>query len=98
MGFIPDLNAFKPVGIPMKELEMVNVTHEELEAMRLVDLKGLDQMTASSKMGISRRSFATDLKNGRRKVLEALTDGKAIKIQGGDFTYEKDLEDAEEYE
>ncbi len=74
----------------MIDLDRVILTHEELEAMRLIDLLGLDQENASKRMGISRRSFATDLKSGRKKLLEALTGGMAIRIEGGDFRYKKD--------
>ena len=96
IGFIPELTTFKPVGVPMMELVSVVLTHEELESMRLVDLLGLDQENASKRMGISRRSFATDLKNGRKKLLKALTEGMAIRIEGGDFRYKKDEGSKEE--
>lgn len=96
VGFLPNVITFKPVGIPMCDIETVNIAHEELEAMRLVDLMGLDQIEASSRMDISRRSFAIDLKNGRRKILEALTDGKAISIGGGHFEYIRDGMEEEE--
>jgi predicted DNA-binding protein (UPF0251 family) len=95
IGFIPTLTTFKPVGVPMVDLESVVLTHEELESMRLVDLLGLDHENASKKMGISRRSFATDLKSGRKKVLHALTEGMAIKIDGGDFRYKKEVDQEE---
>jgi predicted DNA-binding protein (UPF0251 family) len=95
VGFIPELTTFKPVGVPMMELQSIILSHEELEAMRLVDLLGLDQENASSKMGVSRRSFANDLKSGRKKLLTALTKGMAIRIDGGDFRYSKE-EDKEE--
>lgn len=87
VSFLPDVVAFRPIGVPVGGLENVSLTHEELEAMRLVDLLGLDQETASSRMGVSRRSFAKDLKSGRRKVMDALAGGKLITIEGGVFTY-----------
>jgi predicted DNA-binding protein (UPF0251 family) len=90
VGFIPDVTTFKPVGVPMMDLESITLSHEELESMRLSDLNGMDQESASSEMGISRRSYATDLKNGRRKVMKALTEGLAIRIEGGDFEYRKE--------
>ena len=97
VSFLPDVVAFRPRGVSVRGLENVSLTHEELEAMRLADLLGLDQETASSRMGVSRRSFAKDLKSGRRKVMEALTGGKLITIEGGVFTYrEAPADDAPE--
>ena len=40
---IPETNYFKPAGIPMRELEEINISVEEAEAIRLKDLEGLDQ-------------------------------------------------------
>ncbi len=66
----------------MSELEVVSIAMEELEALRLVDLKGLQQEEAAFQMGISRRSFWEDLQNARKKVSFALTNGRAIEIKG----------------
>ena len=61
------------------------LSFEELEALRLVDLDGLDQGEAAALMGISRRTLWTDLKDARRKVALALTNGWAIRIEGGSY-------------
>ncbi len=74
----------------MSELEVVPLAMEELEALRLVDLEGLQQEEASRKMGISRRAFWEDLKNARKKVALALTTGRAIEITGSEDINVKD--------
>ncbi len=96
VGFLPDVTTFKPLGVPMMELDTVIITHEELEAMRLIDYLGMDQESASDRMGISRRSFAGDLKSGRKKIISAFVDGKAVSIEGGDFTYRRESKFKEE--
>ena len=81
----PEVTYFKPRGVPMSELEVVSLAMEEFEALRLVDLEGLQQEEAALMMGISRRAFWEDIKNARTKVALALTTGKAIEIKGGNY-------------
>jgi predicted DNA-binding protein (UPF0251 family) len=82
---LPSANFFKPRGIPLKNLEYITLKVEELEAIRLVDLKGLTQDEAANMMGISRKTLWRDLESARRKIAEALVEGKAIEIQGGNY-------------
>lgn len=79
---IPRVSFFKPMGIPMRELEIVELSFAEVEAMRLVDLENLTQEEAARRMGISRRSLWSDLANARKKVTHALTKGCAIQFVG----------------
>lgn len=81
----PNVTYFKPRGIPITHLEEVVLVVEELEAMRLKDVEGLDQAEAARTMKISRTTFHRILKAARAKVTEALIQGKAIKIEGGDY-------------
>ncbi|AKB18969.1 HTH DNA-binding protein [Methanosarcina sp. WWM596] len=69
----------------MSDLEVVSLTVEELEALRLVDIEGLRQEDAATRVGISRRAFWEDLKAARMKVALALSTGKAIEIKGGNY-------------
>ena len=83
---IPDVEFFKPAGIPLRELQVMEISIEELEAIRLTDLEGLTQEEAAAKMGISRRTFWNDLNEARKKIALALVNGNAIHIKGGDYT------------
>jgi uncharacterized protein len=86
----PEVTYFKPRGVPLHELEVVVLTVEELEVIRLLDLEGMDQEHAAQRMGISRRAFWEDLQSGRRKVADALIRGKAIEIKGGSHSTDAD--------
>lgn len=86
MTDIPDVEFFKPAGVPLRELEVMEITIEELEAIRLTDLEGLTQEEAAVQMGISRRTFWNDLMNARRKVALALVNGHAMRIRGGAYS------------
>lgn len=81
----PKAEKFIPAGLPMTELETVNLKIEELEAMRLVDFVGMDQEDAANKMGVSRRTLWKDLKSSRKKIIDALMDGKILVIHGGNY-------------
>lgn len=85
----PDVTYFKPRGVPLFELEVVSLSVEELEALRLVDLEALQQEEAAARVGISRRAFWEDLKAARMKVALALSAGKAIEITGGSYIQSK---------
>jgi len=83
--FDPNITYFKPRGIPISDLDVTILTLEELETLRLVDLNGLEQEQAAQKMGISRRAFWDELQKARKKVADALVNGKAIEIKGGNY-------------
>lgn len=86
IGSAPEATYFKPRGVPLVDLEMVTLSYEELEALRLVDLLGMEQEAAARKMGITRKPLWTELRRARAKVTDALVNGKAIEINGGNFT------------
>ena len=62
---------------------------DELEALRLADLDGLYQEEAAASMQISRQTFGNIIKSARKKVADALVNGKAIRIEGGVCSVEK---------
>lgn len=83
--FLPQLTYFKPAGVPIRELTEVIMTVEELEAIRLKDLMGLEQEACAEKMGVSRPTYHRILTSARQKIAEALINGRAIKVEGGNF-------------
>ena len=82
---MPGVTYFKPAGVPMSALEEVRLSVEEAEAVRLKDLEGLEQEEGAEKMSVSRPTFQRVLASGRKKIADALLNGKAIRIQGGNY-------------
>ncbi len=78
----PDANYFKPRGIPLSELQEIGLTLDEFEAVRLADLEGLYQEDAAKKMAVSRQTFGNIVGSARKKIADALVNGKALKISG----------------
>ncbi len=89
VGFVPEATHFKPAGIPMRLIQEISLSFEELEALRLKDREGLQQEECASRMGISRPTFHRVIGSARAKVAEALTTGKAIRIEGGNFEVQR---------
>ena len=85
----PGVTYFKPRAIPMTELEEVELTVEEFEAIRLKDLEGKEQTKAAKTMGISQPTLNRLLSSARKKIAEALVEGKAIMIKGGNYSLKK---------
>ncbi|MBD3247466.1 DUF134 domain-containing protein [Candidatus Pacearchaeota archaeon] len=83
--YMPEVNYFKPAGIPMANLNEVVLTVSEYEAIRLVDLEGIPQNKAGKKMKVSQPTFSRILKSARKKLSEAVVKGMAIKIKGGKY-------------
>ena len=78
--FYPKVDYFKPQGVPMNRLDIVELTIEEMESYRLRHLKGLDQKSAAAKMAVSASTYQRSLYSAYKKIADALINGKAIKI------------------
>jgi len=86
VGFNPDVTYFKPRGISLAELEETVLHVDEFESVRLKDLEGLEQEECAKKMKISQPTFHRLLLSARKKIADAIVNGKAIKIEGGAYT------------
>jgi predicted DNA-binding protein (UPF0251 family) len=71
---------FKPQGIPLRLLDEVELSLEEVEALRLKNVEGLEQIAASKKMNTSQSTFQRILSSAYLKISDALINSKAIKI------------------
>lgn len=83
--FQPGVTYFKPAGIPIIALLETVLTVDEFEAIRLKDFEGMEQEQAAKKMKISQPTFHRLILSARKKVADALVNGKAIKIEGGSY-------------
>jgi len=86
VAFSPDISYFKPKGIPLGDLQEVILSVDELESIRLSDLLGMSYEEAGRQMGVSRATFGRIIQRARKVIADALINGKAIKVEGGNFT------------
>ncbi len=82
---LPKTDYFKPRGIPLRNLATIEITPEELMAMKLVDVDGYNQEKAAKAMNVSRKTLWVELMSARKKVADAIFNGKALEIDGGNF-------------
>jgi len=83
----PGIRYFKPQGIPKNNLNNVYVTVDEYEAIRLADHEKLNHEKAAKRMNISRPTFTRLLESAHNKIGDAIVNGKAVRIEGGDFNF-----------
>jgi len=81
----PNVTYFKPRGIPLRQLNEVVISFDEFEAVRLKDLEGLEQEECAKKMKISQPTFHRLVLSARKKIADAIINGKAIQIHGGNY-------------
>lgn len=84
---VPAVPYFVPSEKEVKNLISVNLKLEELEAVRLKDLEGLEQGECAERMEVSRPTFQRILSSAREKIADSLINGKAINIEGGNYTF-----------
>jgi uncharacterized protein len=69
----------------MDQLEEIHLKIDEREALRLADLEGLSQEESGRRMGVSRATFGRIVERARKIVADALINGKAIHVEGGNY-------------
>ena len=83
IGSYPDYWEFAPeelaAGAP------VVMTLDEFETIRLLDREGLTQEQCAERMGVSRPTVTAIYDSARKKVAEALVDGKRLQLRGGSY-------------
>ncbi len=83
---VPVIAYFVPSEKEIAEVPENILKLEELEAIRLKDLKGLEQGECADEMAVSRPTFQRILLSAREKIADSLVNGKTIHIEGGNFT------------
>lgn len=83
----PCCHRFEPV--PASDVR-INLTMDELEALRLVDLVQLDQQSAAERMQVGRSTIQNILGSAHQKVAQALVNGTILTIGGGCVAFGED--------
>ncbi len=82
---LPEVNKFGPLcGADISE-EVINMSVEEYETIRLMDLERLTQQESAEIMGIARSTLQRTYNDARTKLADSLINGKELKIKGGDY-------------
>ena len=81
----PLMRGFKPFGMPFCKNEVVNLTFEEFESIKLVNYIGLSHDEAALEMNVSRPTFTRIYNNALKQIANSFVEGKSIVIEGGNY-------------
>lgn len=81
---LPENNLYGPLNAS-NDSGIINMSIEEYEAVRLIDLQGFMQEEAAEQMNIARATVQRIYNDARKKLAESLVNGKVLKIEGGDY-------------
>lgn len=83
---LPEVNKFGPMDMGAKHKEdIIVMSVEEYETIRLIDLERLTQEECAKSMGVARSTVQRIYDESRKKLADALINGKLLKIKGGDY-------------
>ncbi len=89
---IPENNFFGPLGVPLNEDEIITMTIDEYETIRLIDHEGLVQEECAKSMGVARTTVQRIYGEARQKIADSLINDKGLKIEGGEYKLFNDEE------
>jgi predicted DNA-binding protein (UPF0251 family) len=82
---VPRCVYFKPQGVGISQVENLLLTLDEYEALRLKEYENLQEKDACEKMEVSQPTFNRLYTKAKKKLVRAIVEGLAIKIEGGNY-------------
>ncbi len=88
---VPKVNKFGPIYenedniSEINKENMVFMSVEEYEIIRLIDYLGLTQEQSSEIMCVARSTIQRIYEDARKKIADSLVNGKRIRIEGGNY-------------
>ena len=82
---LPESNLFGSLNAPNLDSEIIIMTVEEYETIRLIDLEGMMQEECGDRMNVARTTVQRIYTDARKKLAESLVNGNILKIEGGDY-------------
>jgi predicted DNA-binding protein (UPF0251 family) len=82
---LPAFSLYGPLSKKGNEDQFITMQVEEFEAIRLMDLEGLDQEQCAEKMNVARSTVQRIYNRARKIIADSLVNGKVLKIEGGNF-------------
>jgi len=82
---LPEWRVFGPVGPGKGRANIVLMTVDEYETIRLIDYEGMTQEECAKSMNVARTTVQRIYNDARKKISSVFVDGNLLRIEGGDF-------------
>ena len=82
---LPNTNRFGPLNGCVSPDDVIQMTVDEYETIRLIDLEGMNQEDCASQMNVARTTVQGIYNEARRKLALSLVEGRVLFIEGGDY-------------
>lgn len=82
---LPENKRFGPLDLAVDESVYVEMTVDEYESIRLIDLEGFTQQECADQMNVGRTTVQGIYAEARKKLAESLIGEKVLRIQGGEY-------------
>lgn len=82
---LPENSKFGPLDPPMDVRNYINMTVDEYETIRLIDMDGFTQEECGKQMNIARSTVQVIYNEARKKLAESLVNGRVLLIEGGEY-------------
>ena len=89
--YMPDNTVFGPMD-NKTGLEPINMTVDEYETIRLIDLEGMTQEECAERMTVARTTVQRIYTIARQKLAKSLVNGNVLLIEGGEYKLCTDAE------
>jgi len=82
---LPVRDIYGPLNVEINEEQVIIMTVDEYETVRLIDLEGFTQEECACQMNIARTTVQGIYDGARGKLAMLLVNGKILRIEGGDY-------------
>ena len=89
---LPENSLFGPLDKMNIDSEIIVMTVDEYETIRLIDLEGLNQEECADRMNAARTTIQRIYYDARKKLAKSLVQGNRIRIEGGDYKLCEEVE------
>lgn len=82
---LPEHDLYGPVNNASLD-NLIIMSIEEFETIRLIDHEGLDQEQCAQRMEVARTTVQRIFSDARKKIAASLVEGKTLRIEGGNYS------------
>lgn len=82
---LPDSSQFGPLDSKFNDENIINMTLDEYETIRLIDIEGFSQEECALRMDVARTTVQWVYNDARRKLADSLVNCKVLRIEGGEY-------------